>query len=301
MVPAIREFLRANNLQDKVTCIVTFYGVPLRIAQQRPTPAEQEEIADLKSQHAALRQRIIDRLRGLEARARQIDKSYAMPDGEDPPLLLRRAAAAVQFFATHAPAATNPAGGSASPVAVIDEAKFFFGPAGVVQAFGAGGNQANQAELEKLKAEIQSMRQRIIKLEESRFDPQAQLQVRKLVGEGFGAIEQLNVLQVQQDYLQSPNSVAAFDNELALLWWTYYPRTQWQANLLHYSANPAAQARFPRTLMVSRLDAPAAAPGPPDHRHVHQGREGGPEREDRPRQPRHRRRDRPGRRLLRLV
>src|SRR5687767_4526026 len=32
VAPAIRKQLRDNGLRDKVTCLVTFYGVPLRVA-----------------------------------------------------------------------------------------------------------------------------------------------------------------------------------------------------------------------------------------------------------------------------
>src|SRR5207253_1732188 len=47
VVPPIRDFLRKNGLQSKIKCLVTFFGVPLRISGHSTTAAEQQEIADL--------------------------------------------------------------------------------------------------------------------------------------------------------------------------------------------------------------------------------------------------------------
>jgi uncharacterized protein (TIGR03790 family) len=41
MVGAIRAFLLSNHLEKQVTCIVTFYGVPLRI---EPDPTVKEDV-----------------------------------------------------------------------------------------------------------------------------------------------------------------------------------------------------------------------------------------------------------------
>jgi len=52
------------------------------------------------------------------------------------------------------------------------------------------------------------------------------------------------------------DSTAAFDNELALLWWPRYSRHSWQINPLNLHV-PAAHT--PPVLMVSRLDGPSEA------------------------------------------
>src|SRR5438094_2957550 len=38
VVPVVREFLRKNGLDKKVRCLVTFYGIPLRIGAKQLTP-----------------------------------------------------------------------------------------------------------------------------------------------------------------------------------------------------------------------------------------------------------------------
>jgi uncharacterized protein (TIGR03790 family) len=42
VVPTIRDFLRQKKLDKKTTCLVTFYGVPLRVAARAPTVGERE-------------------------------------------------------------------------------------------------------------------------------------------------------------------------------------------------------------------------------------------------------------------
>ena len=37
IVPAVRAYLREHGLQDKVKCLVTFYGTPLRINGKKTT------------------------------------------------------------------------------------------------------------------------------------------------------------------------------------------------------------------------------------------------------------------------
>jgi uncharacterized protein (TIGR03790 family) len=63
------------------------------------------------------------------------------------------------------------------------------------------------------------------------------------------------LLQLQQDYLAAEKSNAAFDSELALLWWPYYKRAYWHINALNHQVDARA-GRVAPTLMVMRLDAP---------------------------------------------
>jgi uncharacterized protein (TIGR03790 family) len=58
VVPVVRQFLREKQLQDKIRCLVTFYGVPLRIADRiytLPDNNERERLVDLSK-------RVLERL-----------------------------------------------------------------------------------------------------------------------------------------------------------------------------------------------------------------------------------------------
>jgi len=50
----LSEFLRDNKLEQKVKCLVTFYGVPLRIGARRVTSEDRDEINQLKQKHIDL-------------------------------------------------------------------------------------------------------------------------------------------------------------------------------------------------------------------------------------------------------
>ncbi|HXE52624.1 MAG TPA: hypothetical protein VN541_06380, partial [Tepidisphaeraceae bacterium] len=46
----VRAFLTSHNLHDRVTCLVTFWGMPLRIGARRLTTAESLELGEIKKQ-----------------------------------------------------------------------------------------------------------------------------------------------------------------------------------------------------------------------------------------------------------
>jgi uncharacterized protein (TIGR03790 family) len=72
-----------------------------------------------------------------------------------------------------------------------------------------------------------------------------------------GLIAYLQILTLQAAFLNPDQSDAAFDSELALLWWPAYPRAGWQANPLRASTG-APDPRLPPVVMVARLDGPNA-------------------------------------------
>src|SRR5262249_38599848 len=86
-----------------------------------------------------------------------------------------------------------------------------------------------------------------------RFDPKARAQLRKIVGDSMGLLKLFILLENQRAYLQPENTGAAFDNELALLWWNFYLRNYGFPTFLH--SNSRATPAAPQ-LMVMRLDAP---------------------------------------------
>jgi hypothetical protein len=63
------------------------------------------------------------------------------------------------------------------------------------------------------------------------------------MGESFGPFSLAHALQAQIDYLDNDGTAAAFDSELSLLWWSYYPRSKWQVNPLNYHLRTRAQTR----------------------------------------------------------
>jgi uncharacterized protein (TIGR03790 family) len=94
----------------------------------------------------------------------------------------------------------------------------------------------------------------VLDLEQRRYDADARAELRRIMAKTFGPIMLLQTLESQIDYLKPGTTNAAFDNELALLWWYGYPRQDWWFNPLNYRLRGELSQR--RTLMVSRLDGP---------------------------------------------
>src|SRR4051794_22109059 len=76
VVPAVREFIAANNLQAKVTCLVTFYGLPLKIAARVNSPADQAELAGLHREQQTAHDEIVAAVAGVEGMAREVDPTF---------------------------------------------------------------------------------------------------------------------------------------------------------------------------------------------------------------------------------
>ena len=82
VVPAVRKFLKDNALDAKVTCLVTFYGVPLRISRRTATPAENEELHLLQTETKKTQDRAVEAVKNLEGLAKELDPAFR-PAGND--------------------------------------------------------------------------------------------------------------------------------------------------------------------------------------------------------------------------
>src|SRR5688500_19915284 len=72
VVPAVRAFLRERGLHNRVRCIVTFYGMPLRISGKQATAAERVEVAAIKQELEAARKSLPPIVKALETLATDI-------------------------------------------------------------------------------------------------------------------------------------------------------------------------------------------------------------------------------------
>lgn len=256
VVPAVRAFLREGGLDKQVRCAVTFFGIPIRIAGKQPTPEEQKEIAELKQQVDAVTVEVKPLVKWVEDLAKEQNREFTPRVGEDPADLLERANAALQDINRNLPPAGSARqqkilaallnlaaklGGEAEIAAKLSEADFrqFAGEEA------AKGWPARRAAIEALGKEAAA-------LKEKRYDAASRQRLRDVAKEAFGLFGQLAVLQSQVAYLENDGTAAAFDSELALLWWDFYGRSKWQPNPLHFRSRGTS----PPVMMVCRLDGP---------------------------------------------
>ncbi len=261
VVGPVRDFLRQNGLENTTRCLVTFYGVPLRIADRANSPEDVQELSEIKTRLAdALRQLAACVVRAEEL-AGSTDRSFRPGVGASIQDLAHRADVALARVAKASMDVSlsdatqrrqlirqlaeilRQLGGPASLVRQFDHDPMIDQPESPEQT---RAWQQSRLRLQKAAEEVESLSAR-------RFDPQSRSRLRDTVRENFGLVELARLLQWHGEYLQTQRTGAALDSELSLLWWNAYPRVGWIANPLCCHVQPRT---LPPALMVMRLDAP---------------------------------------------
>ncbi|HTL27708.1 MAG TPA: TIGR03790 family protein, partial [Tepidisphaeraceae bacterium] len=235
VVPAVREFLASHELAHKVRCLVTFYGIPLRIAQRENTPAEKAEIESLREEIQTTIVQIEKITARLEEQATKLDPGFRPQRGSDASGVLRRLEFTRQYISQHLNRIPDLPQREKFIVGVNQMAEQLMAPA---------TTQPTTREAEQMVAEMGE-------LERHRFDPAARARVREIAKKLTGPLPYVRLIDTQLGYLLPDDSQSAFDNELALLHWPLYSRVRWQLNSLYFRV----PERLPTILMVSRLDA----------------------------------------------
>lgn len=259
IVPTVRQFLRDNGLEKQVTCLVTFFGIPIRVAGRSNTPEEKKELADLQAQYGKLPGEIDASVAQLEQIAREIDPAVQLHAGRDLDSLVRRMDIAMQVISRSGSKLADRARRREILGQVVDPLEVLSGRPTVIERLHSGGMIAasrpiTPTEVDENRRNLQAAQDVVADLTDKRFDAVSRGTLRNTVRDNFGLMAYARLLRTQIDYLTpGPATVAAFDSELALLWWKAYPRQQMQVNPLFYGVRiPHA----PPMLMVMRLDGP---------------------------------------------
>lgn len=257
VVPRVREYLKANHLEDKVHCLVTFYGVPLRIEVSMPTPPERGEVNLINDELKNSTNAIAAEVQALDKIAISLDPSYKANDKMDLFARVQTAMAAIEKKLSTLSAERQ----NQMQVRLLHTLELFGGKAAVLDKLNVPPNTPPDdprfKELEQQKTDVREARDLILALSVQRHDPKSRQRIREMVKANFGLKAYMVVLQGQADILTGgPNSVSAVDSELSLLWWDTYPLAGGLINPLAVGRHPAAD--MPPTMMVMRLDAPQA-------------------------------------------
>jgi uncharacterized protein (TIGR03790 family) len=255
VVPQVRQFLRERGLQDKVRCIVSFFGLPLRISDRQLSIQERQELDKLQSDLDIKLQSIRLLLERMERQARLADPAFKPQAGVDLPSLELRARAALGPLVDQANNTADSGLRDERLKAMAAYLNELGGPAEVQRVFGADPNPdpATQAKFREAQQKMQQANEQMQNLQELRYDADARERLRQTVAGALGQISLAHVLQAQLEYLKPDRSGASFDSELSMLWWDYYRRSSWQVNPLFYQV--AGQAAGRPMIMTARLDA----------------------------------------------
>jgi uncharacterized protein (TIGR03790 family) len=242
VVPVVREFLVKNNLVRSVRCLVTFYGVPLRVAARETSPQNTGEIEDLQRELRSLSVQMDQIVSDIEGKAKTLDAGFHPPRGADLASLMRRIEFSRQFIAQRA-GALKDAAARATFLAQVNQ---------IAQQLTSPATQpAVQATTQPATRVTEALAQEMAQVESHRYEPAARARLREIARQIGGPLPYARLIDTQLGYLRPDDSQAAFDNELALVQWSLYARVKWQLNPLYYRVNE----RTPPVMMVARLDA----------------------------------------------
>jgi uncharacterized protein (TIGR03790 family) len=259
VVPPIRAFLRENGLEQQVKCLVTFFGVPIRIADNRLSEYEREERRLLQQRLEEMPAQIRPSVAAAENLARELDPGFSASTGETVEELAQRAEAALTAISQSLSRLEDVRRRVEALQRVAEIVRELGGGAGLFQHFGQRELTSpdlpaeQRQQWEALQQQLEQAGRELGQLRERRFEPEARSRLREVVREHFGAFIYAQILQAQELYLRASDTAAAVDNELALLWWDYYPRSRWQLNPLHHRMR---EIQTPPVVMVMRLDGP---------------------------------------------
>jgi uncharacterized protein (TIGR03790 family) len=291
VVPTIKHFLQQYKLQDKVRCLVTFYGTPIRIAAIKPTPAVNQEVAEVRTELNAVERRMVTEVGSYEqfvreqvpefrpvlTPVREVDGfTAAGGSGASAALeasleqLTRRTEIAGRALVTVLNSA-DPAKRAELLGRVRQMYTVLSGDVGLVERFekmalteqggtggaeGEGKAEAVRKEWEDREKKVADAKQTVESALEQRYDPTERARLRQVVKDHYGLLAYARILRGQLDYLDSDQSHAAFDSELTLLWHDWYPRAKWLGNPLYWASSGYAGKPV---LMTARIDGPDEA------------------------------------------
>jgi uncharacterized protein (TIGR03790 family) len=262
VVPQVREFLRTGDLDNKVKCFVTFYGVPLRIAARLNTPGENTERQALIQETLKAAGLVPETVKGLEKLAVELDPTFQPIGGEELEQLYERTNLAIKDINSQLGTIPDLKRRTEITEQIYTTAEPLIGDYAKVQRLGyeAALNATTQPGPPRVPADFAAARDdyntnlhAAAKMEQDRFDPKARGQLRQMMHDHFGLFSYLKAMRDQIDYLTMPDTGAAFDSELALSDWIVYSHIRWWENPRYYAVR---KRPTPPTFMVMRLDAP---------------------------------------------
>ena len=278
VVPKVRAFVEANGLRQAVKCAVTFYGVPIRVEGRANTPDEEKEAAAIDAELAGVEATVTADVEAAEKLAATHEPGFKAAPGlprrgpGDRASAPERHAIAAQALGQRAEAALTAAtrgiGGiadaEAKRKAAAEMRGLFEKLAGRLEtnlrladpkAAAALGNPVAREEIAESKAQLEAVQQQINDAVRTPGATPAAMRelMRTAAREHLGSFKHLVLLTQQRQLFETRETEAAFDSELALLWWDPYPLTRWQINPIYHKA---ANVKLPPVMMVTRLDAP---------------------------------------------
>jgi uncharacterized protein (TIGR03790 family) len=258
VVGPVRKYITDNHLQDRIKCLLTFYGVPFRVKDKHNSPEENIELAELQQVQADATDELRKSVQDEETLATKVDPAFVAGSGDTVAALLARSQAAISDTSDKLHGLNDTAEEASDFNKMLATLQNIRGIAEIDARVGPtlrndpSKSDAQRQKWVELHQKVLDAHEEIDRLKGLRWDSQARSDLRQVARKIMGVVGLLEVLDLQIQYLTPGQTGSATDNELALLWWDYYPRVRWLQNPLSWTF----VGRAPQTLMVMRLDGP---------------------------------------------
>ncbi len=263
----IRAFLNERKLIPSIRCLVTFYGLPIRVREMRSTPEKQAAAKEFE-------RRMIESLGELEKFSAQIDSvgttkklmPARLPKAEDYISILRRYVQVKKDAIERLGKIKDPAQHADAYrqlVPLIQESEGAAGIIAQIQISGGDPDDEPHRQFTRMKENVQQAEREIAAALLLRVGDPKRDAIAPLIRQYHGVIGLLSILNNDLLFLRTQETTASVDSELTLLWYEDYPRTRWFPNLLSWPNRLSQEVRqqvspgfwHTRVMMVSRLDA----------------------------------------------
>ena len=273
VVPQVREFLHSGGLEQKVKCLVPFYGVPLRIAARQNTPAEVTEMNRLRAELARVPDDYRTPVEAVEGLGRRLDPTFTPDTGLTLAALDKRWSTAVQVVSAQLPTIPNPKQRDDLKRQFFVAAEPLLGKFAdiTVEQMDLAAHPeraaADRPAVEAAARDYQQAKADALAAEDTPEDFPARAKLRVIAKGNFGLTQYARLIRDQIDYLDERHGSAAFDSELALVQWRVHGHTyvngggsaahvQSFINPLFYRDALGPRPSPTPTMMVTRLDGP---------------------------------------------
>lgn len=237
VVEPLRAFLTDNGLKERTRCLVTFYGVPLRVGKVVLTDAELAERVTVDEQAALALQAVLPGVERAVATAEAIGGNIPaeIPFGTPLQVAVMRLELAERQIRQLSQQLSDSERASLQKTALAIRELL---------------TNPHNPTLDPLSSEE---REQFKDAVANQSDPEARGTARALAPRA-PALDYARIIALQQKLLEADQTVASLDSEIAALWQDNAPTTLWTSNPL--GGNLDFSRPGPRPLMTCRLDGP---------------------------------------------
>jgi uncharacterized protein (TIGR03790 family) len=263
----LRGYLRLQNLQDKIKCIVTVYGVPLRVEGTGIVAQDKPLLRDVTAELDTTTAQMEGIIAALETFT-SAPKPASSPTTRrsDPPTLLARFDALKEKALVRVRTTKSPAE-AASLTQQLGELLQRGEGMAILATHLQGKDPAGQQAIAAMQAGFVRQRDELKSLLAECPRGPRRREAHKMLAELFGIRGLIPHLQEDQACLEGKETQAALDSELSLLWWNDYPLYRWVLNPMcwriwhspEFSTKEVREQLAQPVVMVSRLDGPSVA------------------------------------------